>query len=83
MIYDGKKWNLQLTENVIDNLYDNKKSIIEDNISNFADSLNESQHHALERWINTPEEDKKISQIKEEFKLLLFNKRNIINDKNK
>jgi hypothetical protein len=88
MIYDGNKWNLKLTETVIDDLYDNKKVIIENNINEFQNSLNDSQQLALERWINTPDENKKITNVKEEFKLLLYNKKNIplatrkINDDN-
>jgi uncharacterized C2H2 Zn-finger protein len=77
MIYDGSKWNLKLTEIVIDDLYDNKKIIIESSMKEFAESLNDSQQYSLEKWIETPDEDNKITNVKEQFKLLLHNKKNI------
>lgn len=82
MIYDGKKWNLALRDEAIDDLYDNKRGYIEDNVKNFYDKLNEIRRDALERYLDTPEDNKKIDNIKEQIKLLLYNKRNLpINNK--
>jgi uncharacterized C2H2 Zn-finger protein len=76
-IFDGKNWILKSTEIVIDELYDNKKVIIEANIKDFTDSLLDTHQRALERWFETLDTDKKIANIKEEFKLLLYNNKHI------
>jgi hypothetical protein len=39
--------------------------------------LTESRRRALERWLVTDDNDKKITRVKDEIKLLLYNKRNI------
>lgn len=80
MMYDGKNWELTMKEDLINKIYDDKKNYIEDNIEEFLDSLSPSRRKALERWLETDESDNKISKIKEEIKLLLYNKRDFIID---
>ena len=80
MMYDGKNWNLEIKENLINKIYDDKKNLIEENIDDFVNSLSESRKNALHRWLNTGEKDEKITQIKEKIKLLLYNKRKMIID---
>ena len=77
MKYDGKDWVLVNADELVDDIYDNKRFIIAKNLPQFYDSLTESRRGALKRWLNTPEDDKKIAEIKSEIKLMLFNKRNI------
>lgn len=81
MIYDGKDWNLTMKDNLINKIYDDKKNYIEENIDDFVDSLSVSRKNALERWLVMDEEDEKIHTVKNEIKLLLYNKRNVIIDK--
>ncbi len=77
MAYNGSTWSLTTKTDVIDKLYDNSKSYIEDNIDDFRDSLTKGQKASLERYLNTDDNDDKIKAIKEEIKLLLYNKREI------
>jgi hypothetical protein len=77
MIYDGNKWTLTIKNDLIDRIYDDKKSYIEENVDDFVESLNGSQRRALDRWANTDEKDKKIRKLKERIKLLLYNLRNM------
>lgn len=77
MMYDGKCWELTIKEDLLNRIYDDKKNYIEDNVEDFVDSLSKSQKNALERWANTDEDDKKIRQLKERIKLLLYNLREI------
>lgn len=89
MMYDGNNWNLTTKEELIEKIYDDKKNYIEDNLEEFIDSLSDSRKNALKRWLDTNDKDKKITRIKDNIKLLLYNKRNIvlnthtITDKNK
>jgi len=85
MVYDGKEWTLVTKEELIDQLYDNKKNYIECNLENLINShkLKQSQINALKRWIDTDDDTPKIKDVKEKIKLLLYNKRNIpLNTKN-
>jgi len=41
-----------------------------------------SQKNALQRWLHTDDDHPKIGEIKEEIRLLLFNKKEIVNKKN-
>ncbi|VBB17734.1 hypothetical protein YASMINEVIRUS_197 [Yasminevirus sp. GU-2018] len=81
MMFDGNKWTLTMKEDLINQIYEDKKNYIEENLEIFLDSLTVSRKKALDRWLETDDEDEKISRIKSEIKLLLYNKRNLILDK--
>ena len=81
MMFDGKDWNLTMKDDLINKIYDDKKNYIEENIDDFIDSLTPSRKKALERWLSTDDNDDRIIKIKNEIKLLLYNKRNVILDK--
>lgn len=77
MVFDGVDWNLKFKDDIIDMLYDDKKSYIEENLAEFIESLSESGKNALKRWLATENNDKRIIRIKSDIKLLLYNKRDI------
>ena len=81
MMYDGENWNLTMKDDLINKIYDDKKNYIEENLDDFVDSLSLSRKKALERWLTTDDNDDRIYKIKNEIKLLLYNKRNLIMDK--
>jgi hypothetical protein len=81
MMFDGKDWNLTMKNDLINKIYDDKKNYIEENLDEFIDSLSLSRKKALERWLTTDNDDDKIIKVKNEIKLLLYNKRNLITDK--
>jgi hypothetical protein len=75
MMYDGKKWNLTFKEDLINRIYEDKKDYIDENFDEFVKSLSESSKNSLRRWLDTDENDKKISLIKKKLKVLLYNER--------
>jgi hypothetical protein len=75
MMYDGKTWTLTMKEGLINKIYDDKKNYIEENLDDFLDSLTLSRKQALERWLDLDDENDKIKEIKNQIKLLLYNKR--------
>jgi len=77
MIYDGTNWTMVTKEYLIDKMYDDKRDYIEENLDEFLDSITESQRKALQRWMNAKEVHPYIQKIKEDIKLLLYNKRRI------
>jgi len=80
MMFDGKDWNLAMKDELINKIYDDKKNYIEENLDDFIDSLTVSRKKALDRWLETDDDDDRIAKIKNEIKLLLYNKRNLIID---
>lgn len=80
MMYVDGKWIMTLKEDLINKLYEDKKSFIEENFDEFMDSLPESRKRALHKWVDMDEEDQKVKEIKEQLKLLLYNSRNMVDD---
>jgi hypothetical protein len=78
MMFDGQNWTLTMKEELINKIYDDKKNFIEENLDEFIESLSASRKQALERWLDTDNNDKKIKDIKENIKLLLYNSRNLV-----
>ena len=77
MMFDGKNWTLTIKEDLINKIYEDKKIYIEENLDDFLDSLATTRKRALERWLDTDDDDDRIKEIKEQIKLLLYNNRNI------
>lgn len=77
MMYDGRSWTLTMKEDLINKIYDDKKNYIEENLDDFIESLSISRKKALERWLDIDDDDKKIKEIKDNIKLLLYNSRNM------
>jgi hypothetical protein len=77
MIYDGRDWNLMMKDDLIDKLYDDKRNYIEENLDEFLDSLSKSQINALHRWLDVDDDHRYVKKIKNDIKLLLYNKRRL------
>ena len=81
MIYNGNTWELKNANEVIDNMYDNNIEFIEENLEEFCNSLTKPKLRALNNLINIDDHDnnikKTISNLKDDIKLLLHNKRKI------
>lgn len=82
MMYDGNDWTLVMKDDLIDKMYDDKRNYIEENLDDFLDSLTNSQRNALHRWMNVDDDHPYIKKIKNDIKLLLYNKRRIPLDNN-
>ena len=77
MVFNGTEWELMSKERVVDDLYQEKKDHVEENPETFLESLSGPKQRALRRWLDTPDEDIRVKRVKDEIKLLLYNKRNI------
>jgi uncharacterized C2H2 Zn-finger protein len=83
MIYDGSEWNMVTKEYLIDKMYNDKRVYIEENLKDFLNSLTLSQKKVLQRWMKDEENHPYIAKIKDDIKLLLYNKRKIPMDNKK
>jgi len=81
MIFRNGSWEAITKTELIDKIYNDKKNYIENNIEQFYESMSLSQKNALQRWLHTDDDHPKIGKIKEEIRLLLFNKKEIVNKK--
>jgi hypothetical protein len=77
MMYDGNDWTLVMKDDLIDKLYDDKRNYIEENLEDFLESLTASQKNALHRWMEADNDHPYIKKIKNDIKLLLYNKRHL------
>ena len=76
MTYDGKKWNLVHKKDLINNIYDDKKYFVQDNLEEFTKSLSSYKIESLKRWLKSDEnDDKNIKDIKKRIELVLYNER--------
>ena len=78
MMYDGNDWTLVMKDELIDKLYDDKRNYIEENLDEFLNSLTISQQNALNRWLNVDDDHHYVKKIKNDIKLLLYNKRKLV-----
>jgi hypothetical protein len=83
MLYDGSNWALTMKTDLINKIYNDKRYYIEDNLDNFLESLTTSQVRALNRWLDTDDDDIKTKRIKDRIKLLLYNLKHIPIESNK
>ena len=77
MMYDGSAWTLVMKDDLIDKMYDDKRDYIEDNLEDFLKSLTVSQTNAMHRWLNADDDHHYVKKIKNDIKLLLYNKRDL------
>ena len=84
MVYNGKDWILKDKNDIIDNLYENKYDFLEEKFEDIYNKLSKSQQESFKRFIKIQEKaetDKEslkiIKKIKQELKLLLYNKKNM------
>jgi len=67
-----------LTEDVIENLYENRKSFVEENLDMYRDELSTSNKESIKRWLDTDDEHKNIKKIKDKLKISLHDHRDIV-----
>ena len=80
MVYDGIKWNIRDRDESIQNLIDDKESIIEQKLEEWIENGNKYPDimKKFNRYLEKKENDKVLNKVKGEIKLMLFNNRDII-----
>jgi len=75
MVYDNGNWNLKNKMAEMDRLYDDKETMIEQWIEENKDPEMEK---FFKRYLDLKKDDKTIEMINEEVKLMMYNKKNMI-----
>jgi hypothetical protein len=80
MKYDGNEWTLVRKNDLIDDVYEQKRDYIYINMDNYSKSLSKVQRESIDRWMLLDEinpDDPVIRRIKSDIELLLYNSRGI------
>lgn len=75
MIYDGNNWNLANKKEELDRLYEEKEMMLEEWLESNPDPILKDK---FIRYLNNKESDDCLNQIKEEIKLMLYNKGELV-----
>jgi len=80
MVYDGIRWIIRDRDESIQNLIDDKESIIEQKLEEWIENGNKYPDimKKFNRYLEKKENDKVFNKVKGEIKLMLFNNRDII-----
>jgi hypothetical protein len=81
MAYDGSNWNLQERDDVFDTLRAMSYEFIDNKFKEFQEKgeLSEATITKLKRFISERDDEDKIATSNDDIKMLLYNKRNIVN----
>ena len=75
MVYDGINWNLANKKEELDKLYDEKEMILEEWLEENKDA---DIKEKFVKYLNNKETDECINRIKDEIKLRMYNKKQLI-----
>jgi hypothetical protein len=73
MTYDGKNWNLANKKEELDKLYEEKEMILEEWLDSNPDPVLKER---FLKYLNNKEKDDCLNKIKEDLKLMIYNKSN-------
>ena len=79
MLWNGKDWKLNNSDDILDDLYENNSNILIDKMEEFIDIGDQLEPRIIKkfkRFVDKKEEDSIKNKIKEEIKLLLYNNKN-------
>ena len=75
LIFDGKQWQLKERDDVLQEMIENNTDILSEKFDELVDTLDESTVAKFKRFLNEKDENRIINQIKEDLKLMLYNKK--------
>jgi hypothetical protein len=76
MKYDGNNWNTELKESALDDLYDDKEILLEEWLNSNPDPILKEKFN---RYLENKEKDECINRLKEDIKIMIYNKRTLTN----
>jgi hypothetical protein len=84
MIYVDGKWKIMNKNELVDDIYENKRDYIIQNLDNFIGQLDEYKKKSLIRWLDTNDnEDEAIINTKNDIKKVLYENRKMAMDRKK
>ena len=83
MVYDGENWTMQEKNDIINQIWDEKTYFIESKFEELKDKVKAERAQKFEIFLNKYEEDLIKNQNKDSIKLLLYNKRKLVENTKK
>jgi DNA-directed RNA polymerase subunit RPC12/RpoP len=80
LVYDGNSWQVQERDNILQDIVDNKGEMLQLKFNEMVNKLDEPTVRKFRRFLDERDEKEVISKIKKDLKLLLYNKRNVVED---
>ena len=75
MVYDGKNWNIANKVEEIDKLYEEKELMLEEWLEQ---NKNTEMKERFIKYLNNKENDETLNMIKDELKLMMYNKKQLL-----
>jgi len=79
LVYDGANWNLANKKDELDRLYEEKEMMLEEWLDSNPD---EELKKKFMKYLDNKDNDECLNRIKEEIKLMMYNKQNMLQLKN-
>jgi hypothetical protein len=83
MIYKDGIWKLMDKDELAEDIFENKKSYIIENLNNLVKDLTNMQKKKLTKFLDTPDNDEAIKNTKEQIKMVLYENRKMTMDRKK
>jgi uncharacterized C2H2 Zn-finger protein len=78
LVYNGKEWQLQERDDVLQDMVDNKGEILQQKFNEMVDGLDEFTVRKFGRFLEQRDENEVMDRIKDDLKMLLYNKRKVV-----
>jgi hypothetical protein len=77
MIYLDDDWKITDRDELVNDIYENKRAYVVENLETFISQLDENKKKSLKRWLDRDDNDESIINTKEDIKKVLFNGRHM------
>jgi hypothetical protein len=77
MYYNGNKWIIEKKDDLLTNIIDTKTDCLEEKFYEIIDELPKKLKEKFQEFLDTNDGDNYLNTIKEELKLMLYNKKDI------
>jgi hypothetical protein len=77
MIYLDDDWQITDRDELVNDIYENKRAYVVENLETFISQLDENKIKSLKRWLDKDDDDESIINTKEDIKKVLFNGRHM------
>lgn len=78
LIYDGNDWQLKERDDILQDIVYNKTDILSEKFDELVDRLDEPTTKKFNRFLDKRDDDAVINSIKKDLKLMMYNKRKVV-----
>jgi hypothetical protein len=75
MVYTNDDWKIMDKDDLVEDIYENKRAFVIENLDTFINQLDEFKKKSLKRWLDRDDDDESVKNTKDDIKKLLFDNR--------